>query len=488
MRRPRPKRPRRPTDMPGKSLLAAVLMASTALGGCTLAPRYERPALPVASSWPTATTTAPAGQTGADLGWREVFQDKRLQSVIALALEQNRDLRVAVANIEQARAQYRVQRADLLPKINATGTYTQSSQPAGAAIPGQTGNFKLDQYTVSAGFSAYELDLFGRVRSLSAAALQSFFATEENRRAVQISLISEVANAYLTLAADEDLLAITYDTLASREDGLELNRKRFEAGAASELDLRQAQTLTEQARSDAAVARAQVERDRNALRLLVGAEIPAELAPGGGLEQVGLLADIPAGLPSDVLVRRPDVLSAEHTLQARNANIGAARAAFFPRITLTGSEGSVSPDLNGLFGSGTRTWSFTPQVVLPIFAGGANVANLKGAQAQRDAAVAQYEKAVQTAFREVADALATRATIGDRITAQEGLVEAATATQRLTQARYDRGVDSYLALLDAQRTLYAARQSLLAAQLARAANRVELYRALGGGAPAEARS
>ncbi|MBU1376908.1 MAG: efflux transporter outer membrane subunit [Alphaproteobacteria bacterium] len=465
-----------------RSLLVA-LMAATALGGCTLAPRYERPVLPVGSSWPTSTPTETSNVSGADLAWRDVFQDPRLQAVIALSLEQNRDLRVAVANIEQARAQYRIQRADLLPGINANGSYTRSSQPAGAAIPGQTGSFKLDQYTVSAGFSAYELDLFGRVRSLSNAALQSFFATEENRRAVQISLISEVANAYLTLAADQDLLAITLDTLASREAGLDLNRKRFEAGAASELDLRQVETLAEQARSDAAVAKAQVERDRNALRLLVGAEVPAAQLPQGDLKAVGVLADIPAGLPSEVLTRRPDVRAAEHTLQARNANIGAARAAFFPRITLTGSEGSVSPDLSGLFGSGTRTWSFAPQIVLPIFAGGANIANLKGAEAQRDAAVAQYEKAVQTAFREVSDALATRATINERIAAQERLVEAATVTQRLTQARYDRGVDSYLALLDAQRTLYAARQTLLAAQLARAANRVELYRALGGGAP-----
>jgi len=463
------------------------LAAATALSGCTLAPRYERPGLPVGQTWPTPTATAPAGQTGADLAWRDVFTDTRLQSVIALALDQNRDLRVAVANIEQARAQYRVQRADLLPAINATGGYTRSKSPAGAAIPGQTGSFEIEQYSVSAGFSAYELDLFGRVRSLSAAALQSFFATEENRRAVQISLISEVSSAYLTLAADQDLLAITNDTLASREAGLDLNRKRFEAGAASELDVRQAQTLAEQARSDAATAKAQVDRDLNALRLLVGAELPADLLPKGELEKVAVLAEIPAGLPSDVLVRRPDVRSAEHTLQARNANIGAARAAFFPRITLTGSEGSTSPSLDGLFSAGTRSWSFTPQIVLPIFAGGANIANLKGAEAQRDAAVATYEKAVQTAFREVADALATRATISDRVAAQERLVEAASATQRLTQARYDRGVDSYLSLLDAQRTLYSARQTLLAAQLARATNRVELYRALGGGAPAETR-
>lgn len=468
--------------MPAKSLIA-VLMAATTLAGCTLAPRYDRPALPVGAAWPTQTPGATSTVSGADIVWREVFLDPRLQSVIALALEQNRDLRVAVANIEQARAQYRIQRANLLPAINASGAGSRSRTPASVS---QTGQAEVtDQYSVSAGFSSYELDLFGRVRSLSDAALQSFLSTAETRRTVQISLISEVANAYLSLAADQDLLAITLDTLASREAGLDLNRKRFEAGAASELDLRQAQTLTEQARSDAAVARAQVEQDRNALRLLVGAEVPADLLPNGDLQRVAVLADIPAGLPSDVLVRRPDVLAAERTLQSQNANIGAARAAFFPRISLTGSTGSISPELGDLFGAGTRSWSFAPQVVLPIFAGGSNLANLRGAEASRDAAVASYEKAVQTAFREVADALAVQATINDRVAAQERLVEAAAVTQRLTQARYDRGVDSYLALLDAQRTLYAARQTLLSAQLARTANRVELYRALGGGAPAE---
>lgn len=468
--------------MPAKSLIA-ILMAATTLAGCTLAPRYDRPALPVGAAWPTPTAGATSAVSGADIAWRDVFLDPRLQSVIALALEQNRDLRVAVANIEQARAQYRIQRANLLPAINASGAGSRSRTPASVS---QTGQAEVtDQYSVTAGFSSYELDLFGRVRSLSDAALQSFLSTAETRRTVQISLISEVANAYLSLAADQDLLAITLDTLASREAGLDLSRKRFEAGATSELDLRQAQTLTEQARSDAAVARAQVEQDRNALRLLVGAEVPADLLPNGDLQRVAVLADIPAGLPSDVLVRRPDVLAAERTLQSQNANIGAARAAFFPRISLTGSTGTISPELGDLFGAGTRSWSFAPQVVLPIFAGGANIANLRGAEASRDAAVATYEKAVQTAFREVADALAVQATINDRVAAQERLVEAAAVTQRLTQARYDRGVDSYLLLLDAQRTLYAARQTLLQAQLARTANRVELYRALGGGAPAE---
>jgi multidrug efflux system outer membrane protein len=456
--------------------ILTALLAASALGGCTLAPRYERPVLPVPQAWPTRAESA---ASGAELPWKDVFQGERLQAVIALALQQNRDLRIAAADIERARATYRIQRADLLPSLNASGQLQRSHSPV-ANAQGAAGDLEL--YSVSAGLSAYELDLFGRIRSLSAAALQSFFAAEENRRTVQVSLIAETASAYLTLAADEDLLAIIRDTVGSYDASLDIARKRFEAGAASELDLRQAQTLAEQARSDLATATAQVERDRNALRLLVGTDLDPSLLPPAGLADAGQVADVPAGLPSEVLTRRPDVLAAEHTLRARNADIGAARAAFFPRISLTGSVGTISPELDGLFAGGTRTWSFAPQVVLPIFAGGANLANLRGAEASREAAVAQYEKAIQTAFREVADALATRATIADRQGAQDRLVEAANVSVRLSQARYDRGVDSYLTLLDAQRTQYAARQTQLAARLAAALNRVELYRALGGGA------
>lgn len=459
--------------------LAAVLLAATAVSACTLAPRYERPALPVAQAWPEAATTQ--GPSAAELDWRQVFQDPRLQGVIDLALKENRDLRVAVSNIERARSQYRIQRAALLPTLNATGSETQSRTPASVSQTGQA--FETEQYSATVGLAAYELDLFGRVRSLSAAALQNYFATEENRRAAQISLIGEVASTYLTLAADQDLLAITRDTLKVREDALNLARKRFEGGATSALDLRQTETLAEQARSDAAAAKALVDLDRNALRLVVGAEVPAGLLPSGGLTQIAVLADLPPGLPSAVLTRRPDVLAAEHTLQAQNANIGAARAAFFPRITLTGATGNASTDLDKLFSAGTGTWSFMPQITLPIFAGGANIAGLGVARANRDIAVSQYEKAVQTAFREVSDALAVRATIRDRIEAQERLVAAATDVQRLTQARYDRGVDGYLALLDAQRTLYGARQALTNTLLVEATNRVTLYRALGGGAP-----
>jgi multidrug efflux system outer membrane protein len=458
----------------------AILIAALALSACTLAPPYRRPGLPVSPSWPAAVATpAPGTVMAGDLAWREVFQDPRLQSVIDLALQQNRDLRVAAGNIEQARAQYHVQRAQLLPQIDAVGSETKSHTPAPVSLFG--GAFTIDQYSANLSVSAWEIDLFGRLRSLSAAALQSYFATEENRRAVQISLIAEVAGDYLIMAADQDLLAVTQSTLKTREENFGLAQKRFAAGAISQLDLRQEETLIEQARSDLAVAIAQVGQDLNALTLVVGAEVPASLLPNGDLPDIRLRTELEPGLPSEVLTRRPDVRAAEHSLQAQNANIGAARAAFFPRITLTGSTGSSSTELNKLFQAGTGAWSFTPQVVLPLFAGGANVANLRSAKAGRDIAVAQYEKAIQTAFREVADALAIRSTIRDRVSSQQRLVTAAADAERLSQARYDRGVDSYLVLLDAQRTLYNARRTLLAAELAEGVNRVTLYKALGGG-------
>jgi len=459
--------------------LIATLLCATTLSACTMAPRYERPALPVGSSWPAGAPQEAQAASAATRAWREVFTDPRLQQVIDLALAQNRDLRVAVLNIEQAKAQYQIQRSGLLPGLNASLSGPQARSSSELTLP----NAKRESgsYSATVGLAAYELDLFGRVRSLSEAALQSYFAVEENRRAAQISLISEVASAYLTLAADEDLLGLASDTLKTREDSSFLIRKRFEAGAASQLEARQAETLLEQARTDVAASTARVAQDRNALRLLVGAEVPAELLPTGGLATIRPLEDLPAGTPSEVLLNRPDVLSAEHALKGRNANIGAARAAFFPRISLTGATGSASGELGGLFANGTGAWSFTPSISLPIFSGGANVANLRGAEAGRDIAVAQYEKTIQTAFREVSDALAVQATANDRVASQERLVAAANDSQRLSGARYERGVDGYLTLLDAQRTAYAARQSLIATRLVRETNLVTLYRTLGGG-------
>ena len=461
--------------------LSLILLASTAVSACTLAPKYQRPTLPVAQTWSTPTAEPAGSVTAADLDWRQVLVDPRLQGVVDLALKQNRDLRVAVLNIERARAQYGVQRSTLFPSINGVLSEQRGRTPAGVSQTGQA--IETETYSAAIGFTAYELDLFGRVRSLNQQALQSFFTTEETARATRISLIAETANAWLTLAADQDRLALAKNTLATREESLALTRRQVDGGVGSLLDLRTAETLAETARSDVASYTAQVAQDRNALVLLTGGEVPAELLPSGDLSSAKILADLPAGLPSDVLARRPDVLSAEHSLQGANANIGAARAAFFPRISLTGSTGATSGDLNDLFKNGTGSWSFTPQISLPIFAGGANVANLNSAKAGRDIAVATYEKTVQTAFREVSDALSIRQTVSDRLAAQERLVSAATDRERLSQQRRDAGVDSALTLLDAQRTLYSAQLGLISARLDRATNLVTLYKTLGGGAP-----
>lgn len=463
------------------------LLAATALSACTLAPKTVRPALAVDNAWPIAQANTGGANgsatTAADLAWRDVFIDPRLQGVIDLALSNNRDLRVAVLNIEKARAQYRIQRANLLPGVDATATGTRSqSTEAQSALQG--GDRTTTTYTAGVGVTAWELDLFGRVRSLKDAALQSYLATRETSRSVQISLIAQTANSWLTLAADQDLLALAQETLRTREESLKLTRSRFDAGAANQLDLRQAETLAETARSDVATYVAQVEQDRNALRLVVGADVPADLLPAGGLVTAQILPDLPAGIPSDVLTRRPDVLAAEHDLAGANANIGAARAAFFPSISLTASTGVASNALGSLFDSGNGTWSFAPRISLPIFAGGANVANLDSAKASRDIAVANYEKAVQTAFREVSDGLAVQSTIQDRVGSQERLVAAANDSVRLSRARYGAGIDSSLTLLDAQRTLYTAQQGLIGARLARATNLATLYKSLGGGAPA----
>ena len=462
--------------------LTLILIASTAVGACTMAPDYKRPSLPVAQTWSTPTTEPTGSVTAADLDWRQVLVDPRLQGVVDLALKQNRDLRVAVLNIEKARAQYGIQRANLFPGINGTLSETRSHTPAATS---QTGSaLDVEAYSATIGFTAYELDLFGRVRSLNAQALQAFLGQQETARSVRVSLIAETANAWLTLAADQERLALAKNTLATREDSLRLVQQQVDGGVGSVLDLRNAQTLAETARSDVATYTAQVAQDRNALVLLTGGDVPADLLPSGNLASANILADLPAGLPSDVLARRPDVLAAEHSLQGANANIGAARAAFFPRIALTGSTGSASGDLDGLFKGGTKAWSFTPSITLPIFAGGANVAGLKSAKADRDIAVATYEKTVQTAFREVSDALSTRQTVTDSVAAQERLVTAATDSQRLSKQRADAGLDSALTLLDSQRTLYSAQQGLITARLARATNLVTLYKTLGGGAPA----
>lgn len=470
----------RPLELSRTALLPVALAAL--LGGCSLMPAYRQPAAPVPAQF-AGDAGAPAATPVADLGWREVFTDPALQQVIALSLAHNRDLRVAVLNIEKARAQYGVQRAGLFPTVSASGGQTAGRTPAELTQTGRA--VTAHNYSATLGFSAYELDLFGRVRSLNAQALEQFFSTAEARRSTQISLVAEVATAYLTLASDRDRLALARSTLESQNDSYRLSRRSFDLGMASALTLSQAQTSVETARVDVERYTGQVAQDRNALVLLAGTELPESLLPtalpDASAAEASPLARIPAGLPSDLLQRRPDILQAEHDLRAANANIGAARAAFYPRISLTASAGSSSASLSGLFGSGSGAWSFSPQVSLPIFDAGLNRANLAISTTSRDITVAQYEKAVQTAFREVSDALAQRSTLGRQLEAQEALVDATANAFRLSDARFKRGIDSYLTVLDSQRSLYTARQNLIGTRLSRFNNLVTFYKTLGGG-------
>jgi len=454
------------------------------LAGCSMAPEYTRPEAPVSAAWPTGpaykNSTSLTGEPAAtDLKWGKFFVNPQLQKLIGLALANNRDLRVAALNIEKSRAQYQIQRSDLFPKVdaNTSATYQRLAEDfSGTGLP-----MNLHQYTVGLGMSSYELDLFGRVRSLKDQALQQFFATGEARRSVQISLVAEVANNYLTLAADRERLKLAQDTLTSQQISYELIRSRYEAGMSSALDLHQAQTSVDSARVDIARFTTFVAQDENALNLVVGSPVPADLLPAALSETLTALKDLQPGLPSDVLLSRPDILQAEHLLEGANANIGAARAAFFPRITLVSSVGFGSDDLGGLFAGGSFIYRVAPQISIPIFQGGANRANLKVSEVDRDIAVARYEKAIQTAFREVADALALRGTINDQVAAQQSLTDATSESYRLSQARYEKGVDSYLNVLDSQRSLYGSQQSLISVRLARLTNLVTLYKVLGGG-------
>jgi multidrug efflux system outer membrane protein len=448
---------------------SAALLAASALSGCMqLAPRYERPAAPVPATFPNATSV-PSGTAAADLTWQDYFADPALRALIELALKNNRDLRVAVLNIEAVRAQYQLRRADQLPTLNAGLTASRA--------PGTGGN-NVSAYSAGLSVAAYEVDLFGRVRSLTDSAAAQVLASEESRRVVQISLIASVANQYLALAADEELLDLTLRTLDTREQSLKLTQLRFDNGAASELDLRQAQTLAEAARVTLAQQRRQRELDRNALALLLGQALPEWPAAPGRVSAIAL-ADVPAGVPSEVLLRRPDVAQAEQQLVAANASIGAARAAFWPRITLTASAGTASTQLSDLFKDGA--WSFAAQLLQPIFDAGRNRANLAVAEVQRDIAVAQYERAIQAAFRDVADALAGRATLDDQVRATQAQADAEQARYRLSELRFRNGVSSSLELLDAERSLFAVQQAVVQTQLALLQNRVSTYRALGGG-------
>lgn len=467
------------------------LCATVTLGGCSMAPRHVRPAGAVPTALPQGGTYPAGASDAADLsaiGWQDFFTDPRLRGVIALALENNRDLRVAAANVLQARAQYRVERSNLLPTVNVGGgaAVGNSRGVGGAAVGvspgvGGAGNPTIEIYQANIGVSAFELDLWGRLRNLNEAALQQYFATQEARRAARISLVAETAAAWLTLAADRDRLALARDTLASFKQSLDLTTARFQSGVASELDVRQADTNYQAARNDIAVLQAQIAQDINALNLLAGGTVAEALLPDALGTEDYTLARLPGDLRSDVLLRRPDVLGAERRLMAANANIGAARAALFPTISLTASFGTVSTALSGLFGANSDAWSVAPAATLPIFSFGRGSSNLAAAKAAQQGAVAAYEQTLQAAFRDVADALATRGTIDEQLSARAARADSATVAARLSDARYRAGVESFLTTLDAQRTAYGARRDLVTTRLNRAANLVAVYRALGGG-------
>jgi outer membrane protein, multidrug efflux system len=439
----------------------ATLLASL-LAGCALTPTYERPLAPVAAAFPSPA--APSGTAAAQLDWAAFVTDARSQALVRLALASNRDLRIALLNVEQARAALGVARADRLPSVGVGAAASRSSVS--------------DSYSAGLSLASFEVDLFGRVKSLGEAAAARVLASDEARRAVQLSLVGAVVDTELALRADEASIALTDQVLASREASLKLVRLKFDAGAAAEPELRTGESLVAAARASAAALARQRAQRINALVLLVGGPLPADLPPAQPLGALAF-ADLPAGLPSEVLLQRPDVRQAEQLLIAANANIGAARAAFFPRITLTGSLGFASTDLSSLFDQ--TGWSFAPQLLMPLFDAGRNQANLAAAQAARDIAVAQYEKSIQTAFREVADALAARATLGDQLVAQRAQAEAEARRLALAERLLAAGAASLLDRLDAERSALAARQAVIQLELAQRQNAVLLYRVLGGG-------
>ncbi|MDB5763827.1 MAG: efflux transporter outer rane subunit [Herminiimonas sp.] len=457
--------------------LTIALLAAGGLAGCSLAPQFVRPEAPVAASYP-ASAAGQATRNANEIGWREFFPDQRLQVLIANALDNNRDLRTAALRIEEARAQYNIQSADLLPNLNGAASGSRARTPGSLT---QSGNSTVSSsYQVGLSLASFELDFFGRVRSLNQAALAQYLATEEARQAVQISLVAEVAKAYLSERAFAEQLALAQSTLEGRQTAYKLAQQRFNVGASSALDLRLTETLVQSARISVATLARQRAQAENALTLLVGKPL-TDLPPVQPLEAQNIVTDIPAGLPSDLLTRRPDIRAAEQRLKAANANIGAARAAFFPRISLTAGIGTASNALSGLFDTGSQYWSFAPQLVLPIFDAGRNRANLSLTEVRNNMAVADYEKTIQVAFREVADTLAARGTLDEQLDAQQAFLDAQAERLKLSDLRYRNGIASSLDVLDAQRELFSAQQTLIQTRLLRLTNAIDLYRSLGGG-------
>ncbi|MDX3909781.1 MAG: efflux transporter outer membrane subunit [Sphingobium sp.] len=458
-----------------------LLILASATAGCTMAPKYVRPEAPVPPSWPVGDAYLKQAEAALPiLSYRDVFADTRLQQIVEQALANNRDLRIAAANIASARAQYRINRADIFPQVGASGSYTYADNGGN----GGNGTFSTSnsRYTADVGTTAFELDLFGRLRSLSDAALQRYFATEAAARATRLTLIGDIADAWLTYAADQSLLRIAQDTAVSAERSVRLTRLRLEGGIAPRTDLRQAEQILTTAQSDLAEQRTALAQDMNALQLLVGAPVDSALLPASIEEVAKTIRELPAGLDSGILLRRPDVVQAEYELRAATAEIGAARAALFPRISLTGLAGFASTALSSLFTGGAFNYSAGADVSYSIFNAGGLRAGVAQSRAQREAALATYERAIQAAFRDVSDGLARRGTIAEQLRADRAATEAARDTYNLTEARYRGGIEPFLTSLDAQRSLYAAQRRYVATQLVGASNLVTLYRALGGDA------
>ena len=449
------------------------------LTGCSMMPQYERPAMPVADVWPGGEAYGEqSSRTEAmDVSWQAFFKDPALRELIGVALENNRDMRIAALNVDAYRALYGIQHSELWPSVSADGSGNRSRTPASLSPSGEanTGG----QYFATLGV-AWELDLFGRLSSLSEQALQEFLASEAAQRSVQVSLIAGVANSYFTWQANRELLDVTRQTLTAYEDSLALVQRSYDVGVASTLELTQARTAVETARAAVAQYRRQVAQDRNALVQLLGQQVQLDEIGDGKLD-MDLLADLPVGLPSELLFKRPDIIAAERQLLAANASIGAARAAFFPSISLTGAAGSASTQLSDLFDSGSGYWSFSPSIRLPIFTAGRLRANLDYAQISRDIRVAQYEQAIQDAFRDVSDGLAAHETYVEQVQAQRNLLQVSEDYYQVAERRYRTGIDSHLTLLDAQRQLLSAQQQLVNDRRNQLVSEVNLFKALGGG-------
>jgi outer membrane protein, multidrug efflux system len=453
------------------------------MGGCSLAPNYTQPSAPIPEEWPQGPayyedshTTAEV-QTAWKLSWQAFFTDPKLQPIIETALNNNRDMRLALLNVEKAAALYGIQKAELFPTLNAAGSMSNQWYPADLSSSGKA--TLQEEYRINLGVAAWEIDFFGRIRSLKDSALENYLATDEARRSAQILLIATTAGTYLNLAADRENLDLAKATLQTQQDVHRIINRRYQVGLATEVDVKRAQTQVDTARGDIARFTQQVAQDENALNLLLGSPAPAELLPVSLSDILGPQV-ISSGISSEILLNRPDILAAEHRLKASNANIGAARAALFPRISLTTGVGTASSDLGGLFGSGSGTWNFAPVIIMPIFDARLWSA-YDAARIESEIAIASYQKAIQTAFKEVADALAVNGTVGEQLSAQESLVNAVEIIYSRLEVRYQKGIDSYLGVLDAQRTLYSAKQGLISLRLARIANQVKLYAVLGGG-------